>query len=59
MAECFCCREPVKDEYRLLFRTPIVGEAKSVVFCGRCSKRVGGYIRFLRRVMSTGTVVEG
>jgi len=58
MAECFCCPGPTEGTHRLTFEVP-GEEAKTIEFCGKCSKRIGNYIRFLRRLLETGEVVQG
>ena len=58
MADCACCKEPVTAEHKLTFEMPD-GKAKTVVFCSKCSKRIGDYIRLLRRLFETGEVIQG
>ena len=53
MAECFCCHKLADPECKLTFEVPGTATA-TLVFCKKCSKRVGDDIRFLRRIISTG-----
>ena len=60
MAECFCCGEPVTEEWYLEWGCKQKPNTQKVtIFCEKCKTRLGKHVRFMRRVMRTGTVVEG